>query len=1514
MEEQDAEEENMEDQEAEDEAADEDSAGNKFSHSLDDDEDEEGQEDSKDSKSDRKKDNDDKDEEKDPEDGENPEEDLDKTGEDFDDLNDESKDKSDGPDENTEDFTSDPDADKKNDGEDELDDSKNRDDLDNDESKEQNPDDEPNRDKLDDTESKLKDDSDPDIEDKMEEGKEAAEDAAEDAAEEAKDSATDPSGATGGTTAAPEAAGETAAEGGATAAEGGAAAAEGGAAAAEGGAVAAEAGTAAAGTATAGGIAAAGPVILIVLAVILLIIIIIGVAGFFTTMPQFLWNRLKEFALSMWDGIEGYFIGMDEAGINKDDVIVAAQYLYDMGYDLVGMGFAESVEIAGQKDENGNIIEPTEDHPENSIISIDAPYLTSYLVAENRTYLVNNFTFNFESFFSSFFNGEFWSDDGHSAWGTGLINLDDNLIDTIMSPLYGIRAGEYFNVGEAIKGVKIDRDNNTMRIRRLNLELAVWKSHFDYTYYSLEGWSGRYGKPFELMITLHVATMAPDLVKEFALNKDLDAKVNVKLTGKKTLSGEIYVDGKSLTDIKDQGLYSDETREWLEDKQKDNADEIKTAMPYISSVTNHWFRNVYFEGTDSMDASGDKIGSVDVGVDDDADGLEDFNETSGAKTQKTRRLSSDDNVYESGNDVQVELEFTVDERPAELEGKSITIKGSIEDGMTQTKDAVRGVTNPTTKQIFAGEYYLYDGTIEKAKAIQAARRGENNGVKKEKVNLTKDSLQAFTILEGSNTLDAQFIYRDLKELVIEIGYFEREDFYEIEKQVLEWPVPEYIPAEWPNNEIEKQVIEYGSIIACDETIAASLGISLEDLQKLTGTEDKEDEEEQLEEELDMLKGLVFLGDDYIAGLEQNVTIEDAKFYSAQGSGPQYWLDNIATLPEGIGTVVIATGSNDPKKYESMKGLIDALDEKYENIQMYVIEVMHVTHNHESADSYNKLIDTYNSHVRNKCKIQPNATFIDASLGFITDGYLNNSDSTGRFLPSGSYTQWAKNIARKINENNISANDTDEQFVVDFLKAAKEVTKFVDENNFEYGSADFMPPRTNGSINEKTGTTDENGGKKISSDRMVSWALYKCGYKDQPDCGLCVGEDGDFISYCESKEWKRITSADEVQVGDIVFTGKLDNEGKKASHVFICAGEGKRYDCGSQERIRLEGSYSSYECQPFNEDIGSDFVCAYRVTGDGVINSGLKENLDVIAMGNGKVTELLDESTNLFSEEYIARSIYGDEIVTGATEDPVEGREQSKEGIRIKLTDNALRGYVLVMYGFDVDSSISVGQKITVGETIGKSLNSDVYIILIDKDKAVIEDVEDYIKVPKKTKDNSGASPQPYQAQPGDDVLLANMMHHEGCTNTFQGAAYGSYSKDEADRINMMTGYVLINRALVNFGGHGTTIREQLAAPGQYATAYVANNQTVECLECYANAKLCLKWDCDYVKNPDGEKMTRDVLYQSGWDQCTGGNSHPGQTCFWWVDDNRNNVPDVYSGAGAWYDEFFCYSDQYRSYR
>jgi len=1214
--------------------------------------------------------------------------------------------------------------------------------------------------------------------------------------------------------------GETAAETGAAEAEVGTGAAEAGVGATEAGAgaaaeagagAAAEAGAGATGTGAAGAGAAAGaPVILIVLAVILIIIIVIGVAGFFTTVPQMLWNRFKEFALDLWDGLQGYFIGMDEALVNKDDILGAAQYLYDMGYDLVGMGFAEKVTIVGQKDENGNIVPEDDEHVENEIIDIDAPYLRAYLVAENRTYLINNYTFSVSDAIGSIFDGSFF-EEGTEAFGTGLIDLDDGLLGALLMPIKAIRIAD-FNIGEWIDGVKIIREANQMRIRRLNLELAFWKSHFDYTFYSLEGWSGRYGKPFELMITLHVATMAPDLVKEFALNEDLDAKVHIKMRDV-TFGGTVYVDGVPISDLQtgyDEetgewiGQYSEETMDWLQDLQKDKAEEIKTSIPYISSVTNHWFRNVYFEGTDSTGASND----TDVGIDGDLDGLEDFNESTGEKTQKSRKLSSDDNVYKTGDDVEATMEYTDDDIPAELEGKKITTKGTMEDGISQTKEGVRGLTNPTTKAIFKGgtvdgktyegKYYIYDGTVERAKAIQAARRGENNGVVKEEVNLTKESLRAFTILEGSETLDAQFIYRDLKELVIEIGYFEREDFYEIEKQVLEWPIPEYIPADWPNKEIEKQILEYGSIIACDETIAYSLGMSLEDLQEMTDTEDDEEDEE--DDELKALKGMTFIGDEYIKGLKENVDIKDAEFFYAEQSGPQYWLDHIASLPDNLRKVVIATGSNDPKKYESMKGLIDALDEKYEGIQIYVIEVMHATENYQNVDEYNKLIDTYNSHVRNKCKIQKNATLIDASLGFLSNGYLTAGDSDGRHLDSGSYENWAKNIAREIKENKISNNETDEQFVVDFLKAANEITKRIDEENYEYGSAEFMPPKPDG-------TTNSDGSKKISCDRMVSWALNKCGYTDTPECGLCVSAGGTFIEYCEDKEWKRIDNIDEVQAGDIVFTGQLDDEGMKARHVFICAGENQRYDCGSQDRIRLEGSYSGYASQPFNEPISSDFMCAYRVTGNGLINSGFKEDLEVIAMGNGKVTEVLSKENNLFSEEYLAKTIYGDKVITQTENDIVPGREQSQEGLRIKLTDNALRGYILIIYGFDVNDNIKAGDSIKVGEVIGKTLNSDINIILLDRDKGVIDNVEEYIKVPKKGKNDSGGIYAAFNEEITEEEMefLATVLIAENGTSADTMAAVCQVIKNRGNDT-------------VHFS-NVSTVFEVLTAPGQYGCVY-----------------------------------------------------------------------------------------------
>lgn len=1054
-------------------------------------------------------------------------------------------------------------------------------------------------------------------------------------------------------------------------------------------------------------------------------------------MPQFLYNRLKEIATNLWDGLQGYLIGMDEAMVHEIDIINTAQYLYDMGYDLVGMGFAESVEIYGQPNEDGEIIPVTEGHTKNEIKTVDAPYLRAYLIAENRTYLINNYTFNWRDFLGSFFDGTFF-DSGSDAWGTGLIDLDQGFLEAFKMVFESTPV-----VGELVQKVRIDRSTNTMEIKRLNV--GWFKAHNDYTYFSLEGWTGRYGKPFELLLTLHVATMAPDLVKEFALNKDLDAKVHVKLKDT-TFGGTVHINGTSVYDLRrvehthtdengnevvdsveytdGKKTYSQETYDSLMKLQDDRAEEVKTSIPYISSVTNHWFRNVYFEGEDSTGANGD----TKIGIDTDDDGLENYEQETGVKTQLYKTLSSGDyDTYKFGDEIQATLDYIADDEESKIDGldpdDKVTLVGSMENGVVQTKDAVRGLTNQTTKDLFSKKYYIYDGTVSKAKEIQRARKTGDESIK-EKVDFTKNSLQAFTILEETETLDAQYIYRDLKELVIELGYFEKEDFYEIEKRVLEWPIPDYVPAEWPNKKVEKNVLEYGTLIACDETMANSLGISLEDLRKMTQTGDDDDDNDNNNDDNEYVKTLnkcTFIGDEYMVGLRENTDLASSAFYAVEGATPQYWINNIASLPEEPKTIIIYLGLNDLDDYKAGENLIDALLEKYPDARIYTLELLHLDKGFANADAANKRIDTYNSHLREKCKVTKRTKFISVSTGLVSAGYMINSDGSGTILADSEYDKFAENIYFGIRDKrDLSSNPTDEEFVSKVLSEAKDLSKYLKDNNFEYGTPDYIPAKSDG-------TTTEDGKKKISADRYVSWVLYKAGCTDQPEEGLTTGKDGSFIGYCEGREWTEVKSVDLVQAGYIVFTGKIDGAPKAAQNVFICAGDGQRYECTSQDQIK------NGDQQPVKKDIGSDFVCAYRVTGDGVINTGFKEGIDVTAMGNGKITEIFDDNNNIFSDETLAKRIYGDSANVQNTEDPVPGREQTLQGLRIKLTDTALKGYVLVMYGFELGGNLSVGTQIHTGDVIGKTLNSDICLILIDRDKAVIENIEDYMKIPKKTK-------------------------------------------------------------------------------------------------------------------------------------------------------------------------------------
>ena len=75
------------------------------------------------------------------------------------------------------------------------------------------------------------------------------------------------------------------------------------------------------------------------------------------------------------------------------------------------------------------------------------------------------------------------------------------------------------------------------------------------------------------------------------------------------------------------------------------------------------------------------------------------------------------------------------------------------------------------------------------------------------------TLTAFEILEGMHTEAAEDVYKDLKEMLIELGYFSKAEFDQISTNVLDWFIPDYTPRskQWRQNR-EEDDLYYGAIL------------------------------------------------------------------------------------------------------------------------------------------------------------------------------------------------------------------------------------------------------------------------------------------------------------------------------------------------------------------------------------------------------------------------------------------------------------------------------------------------------------------------------------------------------------------------------------------------------------------------------------------------------------------------------------------------------------------------------
>lgn len=183
------------------------------------------------------------------------------------------------------------------------------------------------------------------------------------------------------------------------------------------------------------------------------------------------------------------------------------------------------------------------------------------------------------------------------------------------------------------------------------------------------------------------------------------------------------------------------------------------------------------------------------------------------------------NLYEKVE--KAEEDKTTEEKLKERVFLNITTSNDI----TQVEEGQRTATNSKIRNMFLNNiYFRYDGSPETADVIAELRKKISGSDLKfghltdsdlskltdeekqytGKVELTQNSLSAFSMLENTHTLDADFIYKDFKELVVELGYFTKEELSDETPRIFAWLIPEIGSGGYPIASLDKKENEYGT--------------------------------------------------------------------------------------------------------------------------------------------------------------------------------------------------------------------------------------------------------------------------------------------------------------------------------------------------------------------------------------------------------------------------------------------------------------------------------------------------------------------------------------------------------------------------------------------------------------------------------------------------------------------------------------------------------------------------------
>lgn len=238
--------------------------------------------------------------------------------------------------------------------------------------------------------------------------------------------------------------------------------------------------------------------------ILLLLIAIIGLLAFIITGLGLIMSGLKEIVSGFLNAVNGFLNGKENI-VEESSIVDTLSYLKEMDYDLYGYGFSGLPNpLTEESDDEGNVTKKLTysdslwGNPE-----FEKAYrnILAYLVSDNYTYILqheNRTLLDIVTF----------------APGNGLIGIyfDNGL---------GIRGNGYSDFWN--KG-SITIEGDSAKNRKLKINARAFNAGPDMTY-PLDGWTGRYGMPLEFLLSVHVATMAPDLSYKMATWFDPEVEV-----------------------------------------------------------------------------------------------------------------------------------------------------------------------------------------------------------------------------------------------------------------------------------------------------------------------------------------------------------------------------------------------------------------------------------------------------------------------------------------------------------------------------------------------------------------------------------------------------------------------------------------------------------------------------------------------------------------------------------------------------------------------------------------------------------------------------------------------------------------------------------------------------------------------------------------------------------------------------------------------------------------------------